>query len=215
MNAQQYKWIIGVSMLLLALIFGVFYLLTPAEPSSTGNEPGAGSPANTNKYNVSVAPGSGSATDPGAGGSTEPGAGGPQTGSTPDVGRVSLEVKNGATVSARNFIKDPAVTQDSSNKGEYYIGYTLDPSVDVSSSEVAPYVIVYNDSTHFFTISLLREPISSVRKDAEQYLMKTLGINTAGMCALKYTVSVPNRVNSIYAGTNLGFSFCHGATVLP
>lgn len=126
-----------------------------------------------------------------------------------------LEVKNGATVSARNFINDPQVTEDTSNKGDYFIGYKLDPNSDVSASEAAPYIIVYNSSTHFFNISILREPISAVRKEAEQYLMKTLGLDIIGMCALKYAVSVPNRVNALYAGTNLGFSFCHGATFLP
>jgi hypothetical protein len=35
------------------------------------------------------------------------------------------------------------------------------------------------------------------------------------MCGLNYTVSVPYSVNAIYSGSNLGFSFCPDAVVLP
>ena len=44
--------------------------------------------------------------------------------------------------------------------------------------------------------------------------MQHLGISESDMCRLSYMVSVPNRVNTIYAGQNLGFSFCMGAVAL-
>ena len=102
------------------------------------------------------------------------------------------------------------------NAGYYYLGYHMKEGFpDPTASDNPPYVISYIDSTQYFNIALLQEPIGSVREEAQQYLMQHLGISQDQMCRLNYMVSVPDRVNSQFSSKNLGFSFCPGATVLP
>jgi hypothetical protein len=120
------------------------------------------------------------------------------------------------TMQTNDVLKDPATVQDPINPGYYYLGYHAYEGVpDATATNTPPYIIEYISATHYFNIELLQEPIGLQRREAEQYLMAHLGISQAQMCQLNYMLSVPNSVNSQYAGENLGFSFCPGATVLP
>lgn len=123
---------------------------------------------------------------------------------------------NGGSIVTKNIQSDPALVKDPINPGLFYLGYHINEGMaDASSTENPPYIIAYTEATQFFTISVLQEPIGVVRGVAEQYLMSHLGISQDQMCKLNYTLSVPNSVSSQYAGMNLGFSFCRGATPLP
>lgn len=117
------------------------------------------------------------------------------------------------TLGVREFLKDPETKSDPNNPGHYFLGNYIDPTIDQPPG--VPYVIEYIEKTKYFSIALLQEPIGSARQAAEQYLMQHLGISEAQMCSLRYMVSTPISVNSTYAGTSLGFSFCPGATELP
>lgn len=123
---------------------------------------------------------------------------------------------SGEVFQTSNFMTDPVTVKDPINPGYYYLGYHSYEGVpDPTATATPPYVIEYIASTQYFNIALLQEPIGEERGEAEQYLMAHLGIPQNQMCQLNYTISVPDRVNSQYAGKNLGFSFCPGATVLP
>ena len=129
---------------------------------------------------------------------------------------ISITSVDGGTIQTINFIADPATAKDPINAGYYYLGYHMNEGFpDPTASDNPPYVISYIDSTQYFNIALLQEPIGSVREEAQQYLMQHLGISQDQMCRLNYMVSVPDRVNSQFSSKNLGFSFCPGATVLP
>lgn len=121
---------------------------------------------------------------------------------------LSIATVDGGTLQTKDFVADPTTVKDAANQGYYYLGYH-------TASENVPYIISYINTTQYFNIALLQEPIGQVRTQAEAYLMEHLGVSQADLCRLKYMVSVPNRVNSYFASRNLGFSFCPGATPLP
>ena len=127
-----------------------------------------------------------------------------------------VPISNGTSIATRDFLRDPATVGDPANPGYYYLGYhqSMDPA-DATATADPPYVIGYVATTHHFNIGLYREPIGQVRKEAEQYFLKALGISQEAACVLKYMVSVPEDVNVVYASQNLGFSFCPGAVKLP
>lgn len=124
-----------------------------------------------------------------------------------------LATDTGGVVAARDFLKDADTVSDMVNPGHYYLGNYIDP--ENPSETTFPYVIEYVESTNSFTIGLFTEPLGMVRKQAEQYLMARLNVTQADMCRLRYTVSVPNRVSTFYAGMSLGFSFCPDSVMLP
>lgn len=132
------------------------------------------------------------------------------------TGKVQLHTSDGATMQANDIKADPSTKSDSYNSGHYFVGYPPPGSAsDPNASSTPPYSIQYIDSTQFFSISLLQQPIGAARVQAEKYLMTKLGLTTAQMCRLKYSVAVPAPVDQTYAGTSLGFSFCADAVPLP
>jgi len=135
---------------------------------------------------------------------------------TPQANTILIQTSAGGYLRTRDFINDPLTAKDPINASYYYLGYHVYIGVtDPTATENPPYIIEYLNSTQYFNIALLQEPIGAVRVDAQKYLMTHLGVAENQLCRLKYTVSVPARVNSQFAGKNLGFSFCPGATALP
>ena len=129
---------------------------------------------------------------------------------------LSIPINGGSSISTRDFLSDTQTISDPNNPGYYYLGYHQSTGPEDEAATVAPpYVISYIASTHYFNIGLYKEPIGQTRRDAEQYLLKALGVGQNDLCTLKYMLSVPEDVNSVYAGQNLGFSFCPGAVKLP
>jgi len=137
---------------------------------------------------------------------------------TVDTGGMGLTVaaNGGGTMVVRDFMKDKDTYKDPANAGQQYLGYHFqeDPT-DTSASENPPYVIDYFTQGGYFNIVLYQEPLGAIRQQAQQDLMQRVGLSQVQMCNLKYTISAPNSVNQAYAGVNLLFSFCPGATVLP
>ncbi len=197
--------IIGIVVCLgLVIGLGILFLGRPSQPaqSSSGSDTGAYLNGQTTGSNNS---GSVTTTPP------------PSTTSTPTGGNptIPLATTDGGTVVANDITQDPAAGKYSSS-GYYYLGYHTPDSeaTDTAATENPPYLISYIGSSQYFIIELLEEPLADTRTQAEQYLMVHLGVSQTDMCRLKYMVSVPNSVNPIYAGTNLGFSFCPGAVQL-
>lgn len=114
---------------------------------------------------------------------------------------------------ADNLLMSPDTYRDPVNEGYYSLGYSVEQTMTGTSTP--PFLIMYIEATRFFTIELLREPIGETRSMIELYLGQRLKLSPSDLCKLNYTLSVPVSVNQDYAGKNLGFSFCPGATVLP
>lgn len=110
-----------------------------------------------------------------------------------------------------DFLTSPDTYQDPVNAGYYSLGNPINQT----ATSTTPYLIMYIESTRFFTIELVQEPIGEARTQTELYLEQRLGLSPSDLCKLNYTLSVPVSVSQEYAGKNLGFSFCPGATVLP
>lgn len=121
---------------------------------------------------------------------------------------------DGGTLSANNFLAYPDTYRDPVNAGYYSLGYPVNQTTEASTS-TPPYLVMYIAATQFFTVELLQEPIGEARLQVELHLQQRLGLSPNDLCKLNYTLSVPVSVNKEYAGKNLGFSFCPGATVLP
>lgn len=124
-----------------------------------------------------------------------------------------LSSADGGVLKVKNFLVSPDTYRDPINTGYYSLGYPINPAVE--SSSTPPFLVMYISETQFFTIELLQEPIGEARTQVELYLEQHLGLTPNDLCKLNYTLSVPVSVNQDYAGKNLGFSFCPGATVLP
>ena len=116
-----------------------------------------------------------------------------------------LATQSGTTVVASDFIHNNVTLPDPSNDGNYYL----------TGSSTSGFAIGYRTPAQFFTIALEQEPIGQTRIAAENFLLSTLGISQNQLCSLNYYVGTDVHTNSLYAGKNLGFSFCPGATVLP
>ena len=111
-----------------------------------------------------------------------------------------------------DFLHDKTVSIDKANAGDYLLGNQ--PDTDGGTDNL-PYIIEYFSETQYFSIALLKEPLGAVRISLEHYLMNTLGLSQSDMCKLKYDLSVPDSVNTHFAGRSLGFSFCPDAEKLP
>ena len=130
---------------------------------------------------------------------------------------VVISTSGGGTVAVNNILNDPNTIADPTNQGYYYVGYhpAFGATSTTTTAGPVPYLIEYISATSYFNIEILQEPIGATRLAAEAYLAQHLGISQGSLCQLNYMVSVPYWVNQTYAGKNLGFSFCPGATVLP
>ena len=143
------------------------------------------------------------------------------TGSGNNAGQTGETQPTTLTVAAQNptgnmvvqdFRTNSDTARDPINTSFYYLKYH---TAGEGATQNPPYTISYDMVSGSFTIALYQEPLKQTRAEAEQYLMSALGLSQANMCALRYTVSVPGDINEYYSGTNLLFSFCPGATVLP
>jgi hypothetical protein len=118
---------------------------------------------------------------------------------------MTINEQGGAKIIVNDFVDNGVTVPDPSNVGKYYL-------TSFSSTEFA---ISYDASTQFFTIALQQEPIGHARLDAQQYLQQALGISQNQLCYLNYYLGTDDHTSDTYAGKNLGFSFCPGATALP
>ncbi len=132
---------------------------------------------------------------------------------------VSVGTQDGTGVVVKDFIHNGVTVQDAANQGNYYlagtVGYCNADGTCPSGAASNEYSVVYFSQDKSFIVNLIKEPIGRARLDAEQFLMTQLGLTQTQMCNLKYQVLTTSSVNALYAGQNLGFSFCPGATKLP
>jgi hypothetical protein len=171
----------------------VIYILVPKNTTTTTNTPSE-------------------TTFPASGNSTT-------SNSSTSSGIATVSTQSGGKVATLNFIHNGTTIEDPANKGTYYLAGSSGACNSNGSCPTAgtekDFTILYYPSNGSFNIGLASEPLGQVRIEAEQYLMKELGLSEQQMCDLKYNISTSAYVNQQYGGENLGFSFCPGAIPLP
>lgn len=132
---------------------------------------------------------------------------------------VTLPSRSGEPIVVDNFINNGVTEQDPINPSQYYLaGKNALCELERDCYSGAPtddFDVVYFSDEEAFAIGLTAEPLGEARRSAEQFLMNTLGITEAEMCALNYFLTTDAGVSEQYAGADLGFSFCPGAIPLP
>lgn len=143
----------------------------------------------------------------------------PQGGGGGSLVTVPVVTQQGGTMTARDFIHNGTTVEDPANPGSYYLagetGYCDSQGVCAHGASSKEFSIVYYPEDSSFVVALLAEPLGQARKGAEQFLMNTTGLSSTELCALKYYVGTDSYRSAQFSGTNLGFSFCPGATKLP
>ncbi len=130
-----------------------------------------------------------------------------------------IATSSGGVITVKDFIHNGVTQPDKSNAGNYFLAANAPgcleymPGCHVGSAD--DFIVYYFGAGQLFNISLEKDPLRQSRLHAENFMLHTLGITKQQMCNLNYRVGVTVYVNSEYAGPNLGFSFCPGATELP
>ncbi len=137
--------------------------------------------------------------------------GGGSAGSTTTTGEIppgkrAIQTRGSDKIVVNDFLASSTPHQDE-YIGEYYL---LN-----ESTTTPPFQIIYTAKDQFFQISIEKAPLGIVRKDAETFLLTSLGINQQTACLLKHSVGVPNWLDTHYSGKNVEFSFCPGTVLLP
>lgn len=125
------------------------------------------------------------------------------TSTTQQTRRMTVELIQGGSMVTNDFLNNGVTIADPSNQGHYYL----------TGTSANGYAIGYRAG--YFTIALEQEPLGQTRMAAENFLLAALGVSQNQLCSLKYYIGTDVHTNSLYAGKNLGFSFCPGATKLP
>lgn len=143
----------------------------------------------------------------------------PGTTPSPATQTMTVAVQGGGTIVVNDFIHNGVTIPDTANSGRYLLagnlGYCLSDPQKCQAGSAENFNVYYDGTPQTFSVDLTMEPIGQARLDMENFLLATLGITQQQMCGLTYYVGVTLNVNSRFAGKNLGFSFCPGATVLP
>jgi hypothetical protein len=118
---------------------------------------------------------------------------------------ISLSTVGGGPLIVQDFLHNASTVADTISPDYFHLGVGTQ----------SPYLISYTASTQYFNVELLSEPIGQSRIVAEQYFLQHLGVPAADLCRIRYTISAPTSVSSLYGGVDLRFSFCPGAVPLP
>lgn len=139
--------------------------------------------------------------------------------SSAQAGTMTVKTSDGGTIQTKDFIHNGVSVPAWEARGYWLLAGKFPNCVQTPkhkcvATPTTAYQITYIETTNFFNISLDKKPLGKVRQDAEQFLIRTLGVTPNQLCRLNYTLSTYNRVDQTYAGVDLRFSFCPGATPL-
>lgn len=200
MNTKLIIWILGIFLgaIVIAILWYVVFAPKappPPPPLSTGTLPISGSIRPT------------------------PSTSSPSATTTQGEPAVEITTYGGNIVLAKDFIHNGTTINDTANSGWYLLAGNLGYcTADPKQCQAAPannFSVYYDSAVQSFIITLTEEPLGQARSDAEQFLLATLGLTQSQMCSLSYLIGVTKYVSEQYAGKNIGFSFCPGATTLP
>lgn len=122
------------------------------------------------------------------------------------AGRLSIKVRTGEYI----FVNDFRKTSSFNKHGDKSYYLTRDEPMVRNTFD-----ITYTPNGDFFNVVIEDKPLSRVRRAAENFLQKKLGVTRDDMCNLNYQLVTVNSVSERYSGRPLGFSFCAGAAQLP
>lgn len=192
--------VLTLGILTLSIVFGIlWYVFSPPGTSQTT----IGEPV----------------TLPTSGGITVP-TQNPSTATSSQVAnQISIKSQTGGTIAVNDFIHNGLTILDKANPGNYLLagnlGYCFNKPSECQAAPAPNFYVYFYGASQTFVIALIKEPIGQARLDMEQFMAEELGISETQMCSLNYYVGVTRYINDQYAGRNLGFSFCPGATALP
>lgn len=109
--------------------------------------------------------------------------------------------RTGTMIPVKNF-KNEAIRPD------VYGEDTLLVAESVGGDGQVFHQIFYYVPDGSITISLLSEPLSNARANAEAEIRSLLGLSDDDICTLDIRVTVPLSVNEALSGRNLGLGFC-------
>lgn len=123
---------------------------------------------------------------------------------------LTFTTKDGKVVSVPDFTYGhPSVNVEETTYTFAYVTQSLE-----GVEEDPRYGIVYgNDGT--LIVGLYAEPLGATRLAAEAKLRALMPLPDPILCALPIEVTVPDTIESIYTGKQLGLSFCPNALDLP
>lgn len=123
---------------------------------------------------------------------------------------LSFTTKDGKVVSVPDFTYGhPSVDVEDTAYTFAYVTQSLE-----GVEEDPRYGIVYgNDGS--LVVGLYAEPWSTTRLAAEAKLRTLMPLPDPILCALPIEVTVPDTIENIYTGKQLGLSFCPNALDLP
>lgn len=140
------------------------------------------------------------------------------TSSTNSGATMQILIRNGKSLVVKDFVHNGETAPDKVNPGYFYlagsIGYCLGDGTCPSGYKTDDFSITYHNTDGHFNITLLKEPLAKSRSEAEVFMLDRLGISEALLCNTNYWIGTTELVNALYAGKNLGFDFCPGATGL-
>lgn len=108
--------------------------------------------------------------------------------------KITLPTTKGLPIEVNNFLAKP--------KEKFTYGSVL--------AETSQYKIIYFSEDEGVLIILKQAPLAQAQAEAENELLKQLGVPQQQACQLKIYVSVPMDVNEALAGQNYQMSFCPG-----
>lgn len=195
MTIQKILYALLILGILLLVALGGYIFLNPTNtPTSTQNVPQTTSGVTTSPPSVTIKP------------------------AHPEQNTYKVTGQDGNPIAVKDFLHNKETVPDTVNPGYYFlagsIGYCLGNGTCPEGYKTDEFTATYNTGTEQFSVALIKAPIAKARLDAEQFIMDRLGLHRIILCNLRYYVSVPSNVDSKYAGQNLGFSACPGATAL-
>lgn len=199
-DIRMKKIFVMVGVLIIAVAGVLYFVYTPVDTGDGITTPPVGLPT-------------ASSTNQGGGAQTGSISGGQISAPT-----ITIGTYDGSAV-VLDFIHNGETWADTLNQGSYLLagstGYCLADGSCPHGAQTDDFTISYSNKDSFFNIVLLKEPLGSVRREAESFLQSRLGLVGKDICVLNYFVGTPYYVNQTFTGKNLGFSFCPGATKLP
>ncbi|MCL5667200.1 MAG: hypothetical protein M1383_05535 [Patescibacteria group bacterium] len=134
---------------------------------------------------------------------------------------VIYALKNPSSNTNQQNLNSGQPTMDiSTNQGDVEINdVTKNPVFDFNGDMVVKensnYHILYFSKDQSFLITILAQPVRQSRQQAENAFLTLTGLDAAGACKLKVSLTVPNDVDQNLSGQEWGLSFCPNGKPFP
>ena len=131
---------------------------------------------------------------------------------------MTVKTNDGGTIQTKDFLHNGVTIPDPVNRGKWLLagrlGYVPGPGLKAAAYASKLFTISYNEQYQNFQVALTDKPLGKARHEAEQFLIKTLGVTPNQLCRLNYFVMTDRHVDPKLGGKDLWFSFCPDAIPL-